>query len=89
VDRQYPHNLLLEVTLEAGWLAGACTLAILAAALGAAWAVSNLLEGRILLAGLGFWIINALVSGDVNDNRPLFTLVSASLALWKPRGGGP
>jgi hypothetical protein len=89
VGRQYPHNLLLEVTLEAGWLAGACTCLILAAGLGAAWAVSRGLEGRILLAGLGFWTINALVSGDVNDNRPLFTFLSAALCLWKPGGGSP
>ena len=84
VARQYPHNLLLEVTLEGGWLCGACTLLVLAAALGAAWSRTDLLAGRLLFAGLVFSLVNALVSGDVNDNRPLFTFLGASLAGLVP-----
>jgi len=82
--RQYPHNLLLEVTLESGWACGACTALVLGAALGAARSRTDRNEGRILFAGLVFWIINALVSGDVNDNRPLFAFVSAALCLGAP-----
>jgi hypothetical protein len=82
--RQYPHNLLLEVTFESGWACGACTALVLGAALGAARARTDRTEGRILFAGLVFWVINALVSGDVNDNRPLFAFVSAALCLGAP-----
>ncbi len=82
--RQYPHNLLLEVTLESGWACGACTALVLGAALRAARARTDRAEGRILFAGLVFWIVNALVSGDVNDNRPLFAFVSAALCLGAP-----
>jgi len=86
VDRQYPHNLLLEVTLESGWLCGAFTVLLLAAALGSAWSATSFLEGRILFAGLAFSIVNAFVSGDLNDHRLLFTFLFASLSLWRPRG---
>ncbi|BDU71221.1 O-antigen ligase family protein [Mesoterricola silvestris] len=82
--RQYPHNLLLEVTLESGWACGALTTLVLGAGLGAAWTRSDRPEGRILLAGLVFWIVNALVSGDVNDNRPLFAFLSAALCQGAP-----
>ena len=85
VARQYPHNLLLEVTLESGWICGAFTLAVLGVALGAAWSGTGTQEGRILFAALVFAVVNALVSGDVNDNRPLFTLLGAALARWKTR----
>jgi hypothetical protein len=80
--RQYPHNLLLEVTFEAGWICGLATLLVGAAALACAWGRSRLPRGRLLLAGLLFCGFNALVSGDVNDNRPLFALLSAALGRW-------
>ena len=79
VARQYPHNLLAEVTLEAGWLCGATTLVVLAAALAAAWSGTATPGGRLVFAGLGFHLCNALVSGDLNDNRPLFLFISCAL----------
>ena len=81
LDRQYPHNLIAEVTLEGGWLCGAATLLVLLTALLAAWSRTGRPEGRLALAGLVFYGVNALVSGDVNDNRPLFMWVTAALAL--------
>jgi O-antigen ligase len=83
--RQYPHNLLAEVTLESGWVCGAATVLILAAALAAAWSRTRLAGGRLAFAGVVFCLINALVSGDVNDNRPLFMFVSSALWLWDAR----
>jgi len=61
--------------------------ALLAAALGAAWAQTRHLPGRMLFAGLVFCVVNAMVSGDLNDNRPMFSLVGAALARWRPRLG--
>lgn len=81
VPRQYPHNLLAEVTLEAGWVCGAVTLLVLGAAVGAAWSVSARPGGRLVFAGTVFYLINAMVSGDVNDNRPLFMFIGCALAL--------
>ena len=85
LNRQYPHNLLAEVTLEAGWCCGAGTLLILALALAAAWSRTRLAGGRIAFAGLLFYLVNSLVSGDVNDNRPLFMFVTAALGLLEVR----
>jgi hypothetical protein len=82
VDRQYPHNLLAETTLESGWLCGAVTLAVLATALLAGWSGSWLPGGRVVFAGTVFYLINAMVSGDLNDNRPLFMFVGSALMLW-------
>jgi len=81
LGRQYAHNLVAEVTLESGWLAGAYTLVILAMAGLAAWSRTAHPWGRVAFAGLVFYLINSLVSGDVNDNRPLFTFVTVALML--------
>ena len=81
VGRQYPHNLLAEVTLEAGWLCGAVTLLVLGTAVLAAWSGSALPGARVVFAGLVFYLINAMVSGDLNDNRPLFMFVGCALTL--------
>jgi hypothetical protein len=41
--------------------------------------------GRIAFSGLLFYLVNAMVSGDVNDNRPLFMFISSALALGEVR----
>ena len=82
VGRQYPHNLMAEVTLESGWACGAATLLVLVAAAVAAWSRTGSPGGRLVFAGLLFYAINAMVSGDLNDNRPLFMFLgSAFLGL--------
>ena len=83
LPRQYPHNLLAEVTLESGWICGAVTVLVLAAALAAAWAGSDRPAGRLVFALLVFHVCNAMVSGDLNDNRQLFVFISSALL---PRG---
>ena len=81
LNRQYPHNLLAEVTLESGWVCGAVTLFTLALAATAAWSRTRLAGGRLVFAGLLFYLVNSMVSGDLNDNRPLFMFVSTALGL--------
>ncbi len=81
LPRQYPHNLLAEVTLESGWICGAVTLLVLLAATAAAWSGTGRVGGRLVFAGTVFYLINAMVSGDVNDNRPLFMFVTSALML--------
>lgn len=74
---RYPHNVLLEVTAEAGWIAGAAVIVFLWAALRRlrAAAVSPF---PVALFGIAvFFTVNAMVSGDVNDNRTMW----ASLAI--------
>ena len=81
VPRQYPHNLLAEVTLEAGWWCGGVTLLVLGAAACAGWSVSARPGGQLVWAGTLFYLINAMVSGDVNDNRPMFMFIGCALTL--------
>jgi len=90
LGRQYPHNLLAEVTLESGWICGITTLVILMAAMAAAWSRSFLPGAQVALAGVVFYLINALVSGDLNDNRPLFMFITSALMSWDlPWRGAP
>lgn len=85
--RVYPHNVLLEVGTEAGWLA----LAGLVALLGVAWvrqrrAASTGVEAA-MLGLLVFFLVNALVSGDVGDNRGLWVAVGAALVASRLEDG--
>ena len=56
---------------------------MLLAAAGAAWSRTGTPGGRVVFAGTVFYLINAMVSGDVNDNRPLFMFVTSALMLWR------
>ncbi len=78
---QYPHNIMLEVVSEGGWLAGAALLGILVAALRRAYQGVSTTTGLAIFALLLFSALNAMVSGDINGNRLLFTLLSVCLAL--------
>lgn len=77
---QYPHNLLLEVASESGWVAGAALIGLLLAALRAQWRRT---VGRVEMCMFGllvFALVNAMVSGDVNANRGVWVGVGAALA---------
>jgi hypothetical protein len=72
----YPHNVLLEVTGEAGWIAGAAVIFFL-------WSGFRHLRAAAVspfpaaLFGIAiFFVMNALVSGDVNDNRTMWASVA-------------
>jgi len=79
---RYPHNIFLEIFLEAGWLPGTyfCVLVIIALirARRSARAIGNQ-SLMPLYISLVFFLICALFSGDVNDNRILFPFVSMAI----------
>lgn len=85
----YPHNIFLEVTAEGGWVAGAGLLLILVGAYKRAYfkAAADDPMALCLMAVMTFWLVNALVSGDINDNRGVFVYAAACLALTKTRDG--
>ncbi len=99
---RHPHNIALEIFVEAGWLAGIAFLILVVASLflslraayQAPATVSPASSAGMLLvpAGLMYWLICAAFSGDVNDNRPLWALLGMTLAAlgsWKhARSGG-
>ena len=74
---RYPHNVLLEVTAEAGWIAGAAVIVFLWAALRRLRAAAVSPFPAALFGIAVFFTLNAMVSGDVNDNRTMW----ASLAI--------
>lgn len=97
---QYPHNFVLEIFLEAGWLAGVAAIIFVAASLIRLQRASHAPYGAALFGIAIFFVLNACVSGDINDNRMMW----AALAIaWVsvpqspspveishyPRGSGP
>lgn len=87
--RTYPHNILLELALEAGWAAGLTMLALVFGSLFYLWRHCTEPGPRMVFIGLFFSLINCLVSGDVNDNRALFFHLALALcAPYLPDGSG-
>ena len=77
----YPHNLLLEVTLEGGWIA--CVAFILIATLSMRGFISSSgSPAGIALLGLGiYWITVAQTSSDINGNRMTWVVLCTGLVL--------
>jgi O-antigen ligase len=78
--REYPHNVLIEVGSEAGVLALVALVVVLALALRGQQREARQPVESVMLALLIFALVNALVSGDVGDNRGLWVAVGAGLA---------
>ena len=81
VDRLYPHNVIVEITLEAGWLAGIAFTAFLCASLLRARRAANTPLNTAIFGLLIFAVVNAFTSGDVNDNRSMWMLLSVTWLL--------
>ena len=84
----YPHNIVAETFVEGGWLAG-----ILLVILGVVSFFSTYFMARddpIYLQFLGLFLFAffyALVAGDLNDNRMLFSFIGSALAISKENRG--
>lgn len=79
----YPHNILLEVAGEGGVIAVAGLLFVVVLAI---WRTVHAVRtgdasALAIFALVVFWFVNALVSGDINDNRGLFVVLAAALAV--------
>jgi O-antigen ligase len=84
--RDYPHNLWLEVAIEEGLLVALCVGAVCYWGVKKAWRVRQRSAAfSQLFAALVFFLLNACVSGDLNDNRPLLMLLSLSLGASELR----
>ena len=73
---QYPHNFVLEIFLEAGWLAGIATVILVVLSLRRLRKGSAEPYGAALFGIALFFVLNALVSGDLNDNRMMWAAVA-------------
>lgn len=74
----YPHSVPLEIALEAGWLTG-LFFAVLAVA-SVARVIRRALDPAsvMFLVLLIFTLTNAMLSGDINDNRLMWVLLVAA-----------
>jgi len=83
----YPHNIVLEVFLEGGWLAGIYIIVLLGCAVRNSYLLVKkhfTKESIGLFLGIVYYFVNAMVSGDLNDNRLLFAVVGVSLTGLLP-----
>ncbi|NIA70750.1 O-antigen ligase family protein [Pelagibius litoralis] len=79
----YPHNILLEISVEAGWLGGIFFACLVCWVLLSSYKRTSRRGGLsfcIVLAGLVYWLVCAFVSGDINDNRPFWTFLVLALS---------
>jgi O-antigen ligase len=74
----YPHNVLLEVTGEAGWIAGAAVIFFLWSGLRQLRTAAVRPFPAALFGIAVFFTLNAMVSGDVNDNRTMWASVAVA-----------
>jgi O-antigen ligase len=80
----YPHDIVLEVLVEAGVLIGAAFLAWLIVQLVRTWRDGRGFVGSTILALVVLNLFIALGSGDLHDNATLFFALGISAALyWK------
>ena len=84
---RYPHNFVLEMFLEGGWLIGVAALSTILFGLyrcaHLAWLESGLTP--VLLLGVFlFSLVNAQLSGDINDNRLFLSLLVLTVSFGGP-----
>ncbi|MGA7833554.1 MAG: O-antigen ligase family protein [Terracidiphilus sp.] len=83
-NRVYPHNIVLEVAVEEGWLVGLLFIVIVAMAVSRGYRAAVIEpQLRPFFAILIFTFCNALVSGDMNDNRIVYAMLC--IALLSPK----
>jgi O-Antigen ligase len=76
----YPHNILLEIFVEGGWIAGITFIAFVIAALKRLRVESSTTYG-LTFYGLGiYWLIAAQFSSDVNGNRMTWAALAFGFA---------
>ena len=77
-DRQYAHNVVLEAFVEGGWIAGLATVVFLVLSLLRLRRLALTTVGAVLFALGIYFVVNAMVSGDVNDNRMMWATLALS-----------
>ncbi|MGF1630729.1 MAG: O-antigen ligase family protein [Kiloniellaceae bacterium] len=95
----HPHNIFLEIAAEAGWFAavvfivtmGVVTLVGFRSAYKEtrSFRDHDSLRTLVVFSASTYWLVCALFSGDVNDNRPLWAMVGMALVAqgnWRARG---
>jgi hypothetical protein len=80
----YPHDIWLEVTAEAGWIAGAALIVFVWCGLRRLRRLAASPYTAVLFGMAVFWVIQASVSGDVNSWRGMWASVAISWVTGVP-----
>lgn len=83
---QYPHNVLLEFFVEAGWASAGLLLLFLVLVLRRAMVIRHSWEGLALSCLAVFSVASALLSSDIVGNRLMWVSLAGVLAF--DQGGG-
>jgi O-antigen ligase len=79
-DRVYPHNIVLEIAVEEGWVIGLFFVFVVLMALVQGYRCANAEPSmRPFFAILIYALCNSLVSGDMNDNRIVYALMCIAI----------
>jgi O-antigen ligase len=82
----WPHDIFLEVTAEAGWIAGLALIVFMWCALRRLRRLAASPYPAVLFAMAVFWLVDSAVSGDVNSYRCMW--ISMAIA-WVTVAGHP
>lgn len=82
----YPHNIVLEIAVEGGWLPGLAFLAYTLVALRRLWIGSRSLVGMALYALALYWLLAAQFSSDINGNRATWAALAFGFSTIAVRG---
>jgi O-antigen ligase len=77
----YPHDILLEIAGEAGWIAAAAVMVFLWCGLRHLRTAAVSPYPAALFGIAVFFTVNAMLSGDVNDNRVMWAAVAIGWAV--------
>ena len=85
---QYAHNAVLEAAVEAGWIAATALAIFIVASL---WKLGRARGAReFALFGIAlFFAMNAMVSGDINDNRNAWAALAVAWVVPAIRRTAP
>jgi O-antigen ligase len=79
----YAHNLLLETLSEGGWMALISVLALTIVAIRNLWRVSEHPTWAAVLGLSIYFLMNAMVSSDINGNRIVFSLLALGVLVGR------
>src|SRR5574337_408675 len=80
-DAQYPHNILLEVSVEGGILGLLGLVVLLVASLRRLLTIRHSVTGSALLGLWVFALAGAMTSSDVVGNRLVFLMIGVGLSV--------
>jgi O-Antigen ligase len=76
-DRVYPHNIVLEMGVEGGWLMAGAMVAYIGFGLRRVFKQRQRWHLAAVLFALALYLVgNAMVSGDMNDNRMMWAMLT-------------